>query len=69
MTAEKEEAADDLEWRTLEENKQQEYLTEKVKGKSIQDFLRNDSPLRRRTRNYSTDGMKYVTLQILDEAN
>jgi len=45
----------------LEENEQQEYLTEKIRGKSIHDFLRNDGPPRRRARDYSTDGIRYVT--------
>jgi len=69
MTAEEEEAANNLEWEMLEENELSEDLTEWVKEKSIHDFLRNDGPPRRRVYDYSTDGMKYVTSQMLDRAN
>ena len=69
MTAKKEEAADDLEWGTLEGNEQQKNLIKQVKEKSIYDFLRNNGSPRRRAHNYLTDGMKYVTSQMLDEAN
>ncbi len=65
MTTEKEKAADDLEWGMLEKDKQQEYLTEKIRRKNIQDFLRNDGPPRRRAHDYSTDGMRYITSQML----
>jgi len=69
MTAEEKEVADDLEWGTLEENKLPENLTEQVKEKSIHDFLRNDGLPRRRVHDYLTDGMKYVTSQMLDRVN
>ncbi len=69
MTAEEKEAADDLEWRTLEKNELSEDLIRQVREKNIHDFLRNDSLPRRRVHNNSIDEMKYVTFQMLDEAN
>ena len=69
MTVKEEEAADDLIWETLEENELTEDLTERVREKSIHNFLRNDGPPRRRVHDYSTDGMKYATSQMLDRAN
>ena len=69
MTTEEEEVADDLKWKMLEEDEQQEYLTKKIRRKSIYDFLKNDSPSRQRTHDYSTNGMKYATSQMLDKVN
>ena len=69
MIAEKEETADDLKWEILEENEQQEDLTKQIRKKSIYDFLRNNGPSRWRACDYSIDEMKYVTSQMLDEAN
>ena len=43
MMAEEKKAADNLKQETLEEDEQQDYLTEQIKKKSIYDFLRNDS--------------------------
>ena len=69
MIAEEEEASDDLKWKMLEEDEQQEYLTKKIRRKSIYDFLKNDSPSRQRAHDYSTNGMKYATSQMLDKVN
>ncbi len=38
MTAEEKEVADDLKWGMLEEDKQQEYLTKKVRGRVFMTF-------------------------------
>ncbi len=69
MTAEEEKVADDLKWETLEKDKQQEYLTKKVRRKSIHNFLKNDSLLRQRACDYSINRMKYATSQMLDKVN
>jgi len=69
MISEKVKVANNLEWEALEKDEQQERLTEEVRDKSIYDFLKNNDLPRQRACNYLTNGMKYITSQMLDEVN
>ncbi len=69
MTSEKEEVTDDLEWEIMDEDKQIELLTGKVRNKSIHDFLNGYGLSRQKIQNHSMDGMRYITFQMLNEAN